>query len=245
VDPLDGSRERYWDGWSWSRNTRQSGPQQPPSAPNAAPGPPPAGYGGYPQQPFVQPGPHPPVAEAPAGASTADGVPLAGWWWRFLAAIVDLIIVSIIGTICAIPVIMRIMPRIAALYQETLAAVEAGQAPPPINPTSIFSVGDTLLINSISMAVAAIYFVLFWRFRSASPGQLLCGLRVVAVDQGQNTEPLPWLQIVLRALVFAVPLMAGSVLFLIGVLNALFPLWNDKRQAIHDLVAKTQVVKIK
>ena len=267
-DPLDASRDRYWDGWSWTRNLRASetpratGPAQPGALPPGdqygqyhQPGDQPYGQGQHPQQsqqpPYGQAGYGPPGAQPqpgyvapPVGPTTADGVPLAPWGWRFLAAIVDLIIVSLVAMVCSIPVLARIMPKMIQLAEEAMAAAEAGRMM-PIDTTQILSLGDTIALNSISMAVAVLYFGLFWRFRSATPGQLLSSLRVVPVDQGQHTEPLPWTSVVLRALVFAVPLMVGSVAILFAVLNCLFPLWNEKKQAIHDLVARTQIVKIK
>jgi uncharacterized RDD family membrane protein YckC len=39
-----------------------------------------------------------------------------------------------------------------------------------------------------------------------------------------------------------VPIL-GSVLGLYPVLNLLWPLWDDKKQALHDKVAKTNVVR--
>jgi uncharacterized RDD family membrane protein YckC len=35
----------------------------------------------------------------------------------------------------------------------------------------------------------------------------------------------------------------NSFLSLITVLDVLFPLWHPKRQALHDLAAKTQVIR--
>src|SRR4028118_1050230 len=35
ADPVDPARERYWDGWQWSRNTRPS-ESQPPAAARGA-----------------------------------------------------------------------------------------------------------------------------------------------------------------------------------------------------------------
>lgn len=250
-DPTDASRERYWDGWSWTRNLRPSesasvpGPEHPNPAGQYGPGQ--YGPGQYgPEQYGPGPGPgYPPAYQpAPTGPTTADGVPIPSWGWRFLAALVDLIIVSAVAMICSIPVLARIMPRMMAVVQQTMEAAEAGRMA-PIDTTQLLSLGDTIALNSISMAVAVLYFGLFWRFRSATPGQLLCGLRVVPVDQGRNTASLPWAAVVLRAVVFAVPLMVGSVALLFAALNCLFPLWNDKKQAIHDLAARTQVVKIK
>ena len=101
-DPLDLARERYWDGWQWSRNTRVSEvPQayrQAPAAPtepgpygHAAPG----SVGPY----VAGPGPMP----ARQAVATADGVPLAGWWWRALGGLLDAVLVGTVSGLLTLP----------------------------------------------------------------------------------------------------------------------------------------------
>jgi uncharacterized RDD family membrane protein YckC len=102
-----------------------------------------------------------------------------------------------------------------------------------------------MVITLISLVVGMLYFSLFWRFKAATPAQLLCGLRVVPADHGHNTELLPWPMVVVRALTWWVPIAVSSVLLIFTVVNVLFPLGNVKRQAIHDLAAKTQIVRIR
>lgn len=245
-DPVDVRRERYWDGWSWSRNTRQS----------EQPGPQPSSGQGIPSS-----GPHHPYRHAPhqaglyqgaaqqvpgAVARTADGVPIAGWGWRFLAAVLDLIVVSIIANIFSIPIFITMLPAINRWLDETVAAGRRGSSmPPPLDPNALMSTNDQIMITLILIAVGLVYFGLFWRFRSASLGHLVCGLRIVPVDHGHSREPLTWGSAVIRALVWWVPLSVGSVLWIFAIANMLFPLGNVRRQAIHDLAAKTQIVKIK
>jgi uncharacterized RDD family membrane protein YckC len=43
------------------------------------------------------------------------------------------------------------------------------------------------------------------------------------------------------SLLGAVPVV-GSVFGLLGLLNGLWPLWDDKKQGLHDKVAATNVV---
>ena len=49
----------------------------------------------------------------------------------------------------------------------------------------------------------------------------------------------------------AVPGLVGLVPFIgflgtiFSLLDALWPLWDDKRQAIHDKVAKTNVIRVR
>ncbi|SDT09836.1 RDD family protein [Microlunatus soli] len=265
-DPVDGSRERYWDGWGWSRNTREVAANGPAGAgPTGAPGFQPHGFQqqqgyqqqgyqqqGYQQQGYQQGQPQPlpsypgAAAQAVAGPQTADGVPLAGWGWRFLSGLIDLIIVSIVGSILALPVSLQSLPAISRYFSQAVADAEAGRMTPTLTAQELFSTNQQILMSAITVVVGLLYFVLLWRFRGATLGQSICGLRVVPDGQGRNTERLPWPQAVIRALVWSVPFTAGTaMLLLFGALNSLFPLWNAKRQAIHDIAAKTQLIKIR
>lgn len=266
-DPVDGSRERYWDGWGWSRNTREAAAQGPAGFDARTSG----QQGFHPQgfqqpryqqpqqpqqpqqQPYQQAGQQPayqayPGAAAPAvaGPQTADGVPLAGWGWRLLSGLIDLIIVSIVGSVLALPVTLQSLPAISRYFSQAIADAEAGRMTPTLTAQELFTSNQQILMSAITVVVGLLYFVLLWRFRSATLGQIICGLRVVPDGHGHNTERLAWPQAVIRALVWSVPFTAGTAMLLIfGALNALFPLWNVKRQAIHDIAAKTQLVKIR
>lgn len=262
-DPVDHNRERYWDGWSWSRNTRvstqprsyqpdlypdgtfhrghdqQGGYQQPGQQ---------FGPGSYQQHPYqqhpYQQHAHPQTARPPA--LTADGVPIAGWGWRFLAGILDLIIVTIVADIASIPILIKMLPAVRQYFNSILQAEQRGAQPPPaLTPIDLLSSNDQILVTVILLAVGLLYFSLFWRFKAATPAQLLCGLRIVPADHGHNAELLPWQTVVVRALTWWVPLAVSNVLLIFAIVNALFPLGNVKRQAIHDLAARTQIVKIR
>ena len=120
-DPADTSRLRYWDGILWTDRTV---PKESPTAgastigrtvdPYAAPGAPGAPGSSvqppsYPPAltPYGQPpagrdyGAAPTYQWRPSGPTTPDGVPLAQWWQRLLASILDSIIVQVVGAVLA------------------------------------------------------------------------------------------------------------------------------------------------
>jgi uncharacterized RDD family membrane protein YckC len=256
-DPIDATQERYWDGWQWSRTTRPRATSAPVGQPPVA-GPP---YGqpqlGQPQfgQPYQgQPpqsyGPSQPAAFRAAAlgggaqaAYTEDGVALSGWWWRVLAALLDGLFVSIIVIIPAFPIYRRMIGALSAYFEQVVQAAQSGSAPPTQpDMTTIFSPTDQLVLVAIQIGVALLYQILFLRWKSATPGKLICGLRVVPVDHGRATDPLAWNSVVVRALVWVIP-GATAYLLVVRVLDGLFPLWHPKRQALHDLAAKTQVTR--
>jgi uncharacterized RDD family membrane protein YckC len=175
---------------------------------------------------------------------TADGVPLAGWWWRVLAVVVDSILVGLIATLPSIGILRRVYQQFAVIIAEAWRAAQSGQ-PTTISSTfDLISSSDQLTLTLIGVAVALIYHVLFVRFLSATPGKLLCRMRIVPIDVGRHTGRLPWSTALVRAAVWVLPKLY-PLLSLFRLLDALFPLWHPKRQAIHDLAARTQVVKLR
>jgi uncharacterized RDD family membrane protein YckC len=278
ADPVDPARERYWDGWQWSRNTRPRESQPPaaaggrptgyaPPGPTVPPGPPPvSGYpaqtpGGYAPGPtpggyapgstpggYAPPPPGYPVAPGygyppvPVPA-TADGVPLAGWWWRVLAMVIDNVLLSAVVTILAAPVWLPIYEAFAAYFQAVVEAAQAGAAAPPVmDPNQLVPVRAQVILTALSVGLGLAYHAGFLRWKGATLGKLACRLRVVPVDQGRHPGPLSWGAVITRAAIWVLP-GVSSLLALFTVVDALFPLWQPKRQALHDLAAKTQVVR--
>ena len=101
---------------------------------------------------------------------------------------------------------------------------------------------EQLIITALSLGVGMLYHVVFLRWKAATVGKLICGLRVVPVDRGRFTETLGWNTVGIRSAFRVMPGIT-SVLTLFVLLDSLFPLWHPKRQAIHDLAAKTQVIR--
>ena len=53
------------------------------------------------------------------GPTTADGQPLAGWWWRVLAYVVDTVVLSVVGYLLTLPAqleIRRVSRRLPAAH---------------------------------------------------------------------------------------------------------------------------------
>ena len=235
-DPVNPTQERYWDGWQWSRNTR----------PGAAP--PSAGYGQAPYAPYPQPNVTRPLGyAAPRAGSvqatmTADGVPLASWWWRVLAVLIDNLITTAIVTVITFPVWRSLYATLISFFNAVLDAQRSGVAPPTLDTTDLISGTNQLVVTSVTLAVGMLYHAGFLRWKSATPGKLICGLRVVPVDRGRDPGPLAWNSIGIRTAVWVLPGIS-SFLALVTLVDVLFPLWHRKRQALHDIAAKTQVVR--
>ena len=270
-DPLDAGLERYWDGWQWSRTTREAERPATPVAPGApgahgpyAPaGQPPNGYAGgygtpgqnyganghqpngYGQNPYGQGYPARVPGVSRQAATTADGVPLAGWWWRALAGLIDALLVGIVSGLLTLPFYREIVNAIGTYWGEAYRAAQAGSTTPPPTPNfaALISGTDQLLVMLITLVVGLAYHLPLLRVRGATLGMSACRLRVVPVDEGRATGRLEWSRVVVRALIWVLP--GALSLRILTIADVLLPLWHPKRQTLHDLAARTQVVRLR
>jgi uncharacterized RDD family membrane protein YckC len=167
--------------------------------------------------------------DRPIPAQPRFAAPLAGWWSRVAAALIDGLIVTI--------------PAIA------LAVVIFGGV------TAAFSADDgvgvfTLIVGVIAYllllaAVALLYAPLLMARQGERNGQTLgkqlLGIRVIRV----SGEPMDFGWSALREVGvkgFGTGVASTFVPFLPYLLDALWPLWDDENRAIHDMIVETRVV---
>jgi uncharacterized RDD family membrane protein YckC len=213
------ARQRYWDGAQWTEHVHDPLPASMPPA--------------YGQPVFAGP------------RTTPDGQPLSGWWRRVAAQVLDGLFLIPVYAVVVVPVILAHRGELSNWFQATVDAADAGTSPPPrpdlLDPTS----AAFLTVIGLSALVSTVYTVGFWRWKQATPGKLVVGTRIRRRDV---PGPLPWSTILLRfgfieALSLAGQIPYGGALFgLALLLNYLWPLWDDKNQALHDKVAGTNVV---
>lgn len=246
-DPVDARSERYWDGWQWSRTTRPietanpsgvhpyPGPRaQAPMQPGAGQ-PPGQPYGGQPyygQQAAAQSG-------STQAVATADGVPLAGWGTRLAALLLDTVVVYLLIQLVSLPLAGESTAAMQTWLDEATRTTQAGG---PVDFQQLFAtypLRELLVSVAIGLVVTVAYHAVLLRWKSATVGKLLLKLRVVPVDHGAHQGQLGWSTIALRVGLWVV---GGQLIFVFRLLDGLFPLWQPKRQAIHDLAAKTQVI---
>ena len=108
--------------------------------------------------------------------------------------------------------------------------------------------GPLAIITLIQLALGFVYNVGFLMWKQATPGKLVVGLRVRMRDR---PGPMPIGTVLLRwagqfgvGIVGLVPVL-GFLTFIYTLLDYLWPLWDDKKQAIHDKIAKTNVVRVR
>jgi uncharacterized RDD family membrane protein YckC len=203
--------------------------------------------------------PAPPVVLPQAGPTTDDGVPLAGWGWRLLAYLLDSLVIAIPNALATLPAQIDLQRKLQALTRQ-LDTTSTG-APPDLS-RFLGDYFDLYRSHALGLflpgvVISTAYFVVMWRWRGATVGQLVTGLRVRPVS---GPGRLSWPSIAARVAVLyfvaavlgAVAFVSGSwvvvvvvyaVIFPLQLLNALWPLWDRRRQALHDKVAGTVVVR--
>ena len=216
------SSQQQWQAPQWQQPQQQHG--QFPGAPTPGQWNAPT-YGGY-----------------PTGPTTPDGQPLASYWQRVLAYILDAIITGLVTAVLAGWLLYRAMQP---FFDGFWDAVSSGD---PAAVDALTSDVDLSALFGFSLAAAVIglaYQVFFLTRSGATPGKAALGISVRLRERPGPLEPAAAVrrssvQAVL-GLVANLPLI--GLLGTIGaVLDLLWPAWDDKRQALHDKVAATQVV---
>lgn len=194
----------------------------------------PQGYGqpGYGSAAYGQPY----GAEVPPGAPA----PLAEWWQRLVARIID-------GFVVGIPF---------AILSSIITAIVVTEG--SVNPTTLEVVPPggyflaALLTAILGGAVMVVYEFLMLKMRGQTVGKIAMGIKIVPVGGALTQDGLAPDVAGKRALVLFGPQLVRwipVVTYLAGVfalLNVLWHLWDRPlRQALHDKAAGTVVVKVK
>jgi uncharacterized RDD family membrane protein YckC len=202
------------------------------------PGQPQQQYGqGYPQQGYGYPGQR--------VHTTPDGQPLSGWWRRVFARIIDSLIVSIIGLPFTGYFYWQYFKAIWAYMEDTMDAAAAGT---PQTSFALPAEAYQWMIPAvlIGLVVGFVYEFFFLTRTGATLGKKAVGIAVRLRD----VPGLPPGAAVAKrfgiytaiSLLSAIPVV-GTLFSFLALINYLWPLWDDKKQALHDKVAATNVVR--
>lgn len=152
----------------------------------------------------------------------------AGFWLRFVAFIIDTIIVYVIQAFVFVPFLGFLGLSIAVRSQdyENMSDAEV-----------VGLVGMIIATMGIAALISSALGILYGAFMESSKyqatvGKLALGLRVTDID-GQKLD-------FVKALLRNLGKLLSTCIFLIGYLMAAF---TEKSQALHDMLASTLVVK--
>ncbi|MCL4445404.1 MAG: RDD family protein [Actinobacteria bacterium] len=178
------------------------------------------------------------------GPTSLHGQPLAEWWQRFLAILIDYVIL----------LVPEMIIEAAIVGSAISSAFVAGNS--SSNNFNFLSTGFdvTAIVAALVIAVIDIgYFALLnGGAKGQTVGQMALGISVRDQATGGPIGPqraalrivvlLP--NIVLTAIPVIGPIL-GSIALLWVLIAALSPLWDSRREGFHDKVAKTDVIKVR
>jgi uncharacterized RDD family membrane protein YckC len=155
------------------------------------------------------------------GVTPARAMVYGGFWIRFVAYIIDAIILVVVGSV------VRLVFATSLL---TVVPVGTGGAPGPEFFGRLFAaIGLAGLIN---MALAATYEGLFVGKLGATPGKMALGLKIVRPDSSPVT--------VGRAFGRYFAKILSGLILLVGFIMAGF---DSQKRALHDMICDTRVIR--
>lgn len=173
---------------------------------------------------------------------TPDGERVSGWLRRVIAFIIDNIVVMALAVVVTLPWLGSYFSDFRQWYDAVAAAANAGKATPPM-PQSLLAIPwQTAAANVL---IYAVYEIGLTVSTGMTVGKWVMGIRV---RQGNSPKPPTVNQMGIRFLIkqcanilIFIPVIASAAVMFFLV-DSIFPLFNNTRQAIHDRVATTYVV---
>ncbi|MEM8500637.1 MAG: RDD family protein [Pseudomonadota bacterium] len=135
-----------------------------------------------------------------------NDVQYAGFWIRVAAAIIDTILLLIV-----------LMP-LALLFVDTEAMMVGG--------------GGAMSII-LNYAAPALVVILFWVYKSATPGKMILKLKIVDADSGGKPSTAQFVGRYLSYYLSMIPLMLGLI----------WVAFDQRKQGWHDKLAGTVVIR--
>jgi uncharacterized RDD family membrane protein YckC len=171
--------------------------------------------------------PPPPGAGGPRPTLSGPQV-LAGWWARVGAQLIDGAIVGLGGAILLI--------AISAPFSIGFFASDT---------VGVLSIMLGLLIATVCVAVVALLYApaMMARTNGQTLGRKVTGIRVVRA----NGTPIDFgfamvREVLVKSLLFGV---LSSITFgLAGIVDVLWPLWDEENRALHDFVVDTRSIRV-
>jgi uncharacterized RDD family membrane protein YckC len=152
----------------------------------------------------------------------------AGFWQRFLALIIDSILIGIIRSILVIPILAAVGLSFVSDFQNLDMA----------DSSDIIAMVSAIFAAAMATAaISSVISILYFSFMEsskyqASVGKLALGLIVTDMDGNRIDFG--------KALLRNFGKLVSGAILLIGYIMAGF---TDKKQALHDMIASTLVLK--
>lgn len=165
----------------------------------------------------------------PAFAVPTSGNRFAGFGLRFSAALLDGGIFAIVGVVLSViftvgsATLFTGGPDLQASYLSS-------------NPTSVIyaTIAAYILQIIVQIAIGFYYFVIHQHKNGQTFGKKRMGIKVIDIETGETPSMG---KLALRETI-------GKWVSFITIIGLYMPLWDEKKQALHDKIAGTAVVKV-
>lgn len=170
-------------------------------------------------------------------AAGPSGPVLASWIFRVLAALLDAIVFMLPSFLVSSLIAGEASVKLQQWYEAQLLAMINGQSTGAVAvPWDLLT--PVLWASVVTSVLFIIYRTVMVTLVGATVGQLVLRLRVVR-DGDATQGKLSWGTSALRA---TLGVLFGQIPGL-NLINGLMPLFNAKKQTLHDMAARTVVVK--
>ena len=170
------------------------------------------------------------------GPTTADDIALASFGRRFLAAILDNLLVSFVASAVLPFVINDFQTRALNGMQDWYTQFVSGQGTMSADLTHLI-----VITTYAQIAATLVYGLVTLSLWSRTLGQRIAGIAVCPADKGK--DKIGWRQAIPRTLLWTLLSQGGNFLVLIQMVSVSLVLWHPRRQTLPDLIARTQVVR--
>jgi uncharacterized RDD family membrane protein YckC len=166
-------------------------------------------------------------ANRPVQLDPVVGQPLAPWWKRLVAILIDLAIIGV----CYYIVIL-------AITIATHGGTHKTTSNKPVDVAALI-VGLVVLIVLSALPAAIYYGIMNGSARGQTVGKMAMG---IAVRDSRHLHKIGFWRAFGRYLIMVVFMIA---LYIPYILDVLAPLWDGRRQAWHDKVAHSVVIDLR
>ncbi|MBW3086562.1 hypothetical protein KEM60_02789 [Austwickia sp. TVS 96-490-7B] len=209
-------------------------------------------HGGYPPIPPgqgpgygpVSPGTDPRVHGGVPQTRTLEGAPLAAWWQRLFAYLVDDLVCLALAMPLGLLMVWSHMDVVRPWYDSAAASLAAGKPADPI-PASVQAVSAAVMVGNV--LVYYLYeFVLLAR-AGTTPGRRLMGIKVVERGGGELTFESASRRTAIKIagqLALTMPVL-GTIGFFFMLFDLGRGMTDRSRRTIHDVIGHSEVVKMR
>jgi len=180
--------------------------------------------------------------------------PLASWWSRCGAGIVDTIIAWILTGVVlnlSVPDLVTGWNKLATTYRaEFMEGARLGRFVEP--PQALAEASMTVVL--VLGVITAFYSIIMLGVRGATVGHRLMGVKVIKAPLPMRwlslagyprfVEEKPgWMRSISKGLGWALFSTGTSWFALVQIVNVLLPLWHPRKQSVTDVFASTLLVR--